>query len=57
MQEGHITASGETRGPGIQGGKEVILHPGDIVRIPAHVPHWVKLTPGTTTSYLVFKEK
>jgi mannose-6-phosphate isomerase-like protein (cupin superfamily) len=57
MQEGHITASGETRGPGIQGGKEVILRPGDIVRIPAHVPHWVKLTPGTTTSYLVFKEK
>lgn len=57
MQEGHITAPGETRAPSIQGGKEVVLHPGDIVHIPANIPHWVKLAPGTTTTYLVFKEK
>jgi mannose-6-phosphate isomerase-like protein (cupin superfamily) len=57
MQAGHVTAPGETRGPGIDGGKQVVLHAGDIVRIPANVPHWVKVAPGTTTTYLVFKEK
>jgi hypothetical protein len=48
---------GETLGSGIDGGKEVVLHVGDIVHIPANVPHWVKVAPGTTTTYLVFKEK
>jgi mannose-6-phosphate isomerase-like protein (cupin superfamily) len=57
MQEEHITAPGETRGPGLQGGKEVVLHPGDIAHIPANVPHWVKIAPGTTTTYLIVKEK
>ncbi len=57
MQAGNTTAPGEIRGPGIQGGKEVVLHAGDIVHIPANLPHWVKLAPGATTTYLVFKEK
>lgn len=48
---------GETLGSGIQGGKEVVLHPGDIAHIAANVPHLVKIAPGTTTTYLVFKEK
>jgi mannose-6-phosphate isomerase-like protein (cupin superfamily) len=48
---------GETLGASIDGGKEVVLHPGDIAHIPANIPHWVKLTPGATTTYLVFKEK
>jgi hypothetical protein len=48
---------GEVRGSSIQGGKEVVLHAGDIVHIPANLPHWVKVAPGTTTTYLVFKEK
>jgi hypothetical protein len=48
---------GETLGSGIEGGKETTLHAGDIVRIPAGIPHWVKVAPGTTTTYLVFKEK
>jgi mannose-6-phosphate isomerase-like protein (cupin superfamily) len=47
----------EIRGSGIQGGKEVVLHAGDIAHIPAGVPHWVKIAPGTTTTYLVIKEK
>jgi len=51
------TAPGETLGTNIEGGKETVLHAGDIVHIPAGVPHWVKIVPGTTTSYLVFKEK
>jgi hypothetical protein len=48
---------GETLGSGIEGGKEIVLHAGDIVHIPAGIPHWVKVAPGTTTTYLVFKEK
>jgi len=48
---------GETLGSGIDGGKEVILNAGDIVHIPAGIPHWVKLAPDTTSTYLVFKEK
>jgi hypothetical protein len=48
---------GETLGSGIEGGKEITLHAGDIVHIPAGFPHWVKVAPGTTTTYLVFKEK
>jgi hypothetical protein len=57
MQGGHTTAPGETRGPSVQGGKEVVLHTGDIAHIAANVPHWVKIAPGTTTTYLVVKEK
>ena len=48
---------GETLSSGIEGGKELTLHAGDIVLIPAGVPHWVKVAPGTSTTYLVFKEK
>jgi hypothetical protein len=48
---------GETLGSSIDGGKELLLHAGDIVHIPADIPHWIKLTPGATTTYLVFKEK
>jgi len=51
------TAEGETFGDSITGGTEITLHPGDIVHIPAGIPHWVKLAPGTTTAYIVFKEK
>ena len=48
---------GEFLGTTIQGGKEVVLHPGDTIHIPANVPHQVKLAPNTTAVYLVFKEK
>jgi mannose-6-phosphate isomerase-like protein (cupin superfamily) len=48
---------GETLGSSIDGGKEVVLHAGDIVHIPAGIPHWIKVATGTTTTYLVFKEK
>jgi mannose-6-phosphate isomerase-like protein (cupin superfamily) len=49
--------TGEFLGTGIQDGKEVVLHAGDIAHIPAGVPHQVKLAPNTTAVYLVFKEK
>ena len=48
---------GETLGLGIEGGKEVVLRAGDIIHIPAGILHWIKVAPGTTTTYLVFKEK
>jgi hypothetical protein len=48
---------GETRAASIEGGKEVVLHAGDIAHIPAGLPHWVKVEPGATTTYFVFKEK
>jgi len=51
------TAQGESLGTTIQGGKETPLHPGDIVHVPASIPHWIKLAPNTTFSYLIFKEK
>ncbi len=59
IQGGHPLPGqpGETRGPSLQGGKEITLHSGDTVHIPAGIPHWVKLAPGTTATYLVFKEK
>jgi hypothetical protein len=47
----------ELRGTGLEGGKEVTLHPGDIVQIPAGLPHWIKLAPYMSTTYIVFKEK
>jgi hypothetical protein len=61
MQQEHTNSGagrpGETVGSGIEGGKEVVLHAGDIAHIPAGLPHWFKVPPGTTTTYLVFKEK
>ena len=60
MQGEHPNATaapGETLGTSIQGGKETILHAGDIVHIPAGMPHQAKIAPGTTVTYLVFKEK
>jgi hypothetical protein len=51
------TSPGETLGTGIEGGKETVLHAGDIVHISAGIPHQIKLAPGSTTTYMVFKEK
>jgi hypothetical protein len=47
----------ELRAPALDGGQEITLHPGDIARIPANIPHWVKLAPNSTVTYLVFKQK
>jgi hypothetical protein len=59
IKDGHALPNqpGETRGPSIEGGKEIIMHPGDVAHIPATLPHWVKLAPNTTCTYIVFKEK
>jgi mannose-6-phosphate isomerase-like protein (cupin superfamily) len=57
MQGDRTTAPGEIRGSGIEGGKEIVLHTGDIAHIPAGIPHQVKLAPNTTVTYIAFKEK
>jgi len=49
------TAPGETRGSGIKGGTEVKLGPGDVLHIPAKVPHQMKLAAGTQVTYFVTK--
>ena len=48
---------GEFRGASIEGGTEHVLHPGDLLRVPAGVPHWTVLKPGETVRYLAVKEK
>ena len=45
----------EVRGPSIDGGEIKQLGPGDIVHIPANIPHQLKITPGTKFTYLVVK--
>jgi mannose-6-phosphate isomerase-like protein (cupin superfamily) len=48
-------ASGETHGTSIQNGTSQSLAKGDVVHIPAGVPHQMLLTPGDTLSYFVVK--
>jgi mannose-6-phosphate isomerase-like protein (cupin superfamily) len=56
-EHSNVGQPGESLAASIEGGKEVTLHPGDIAHVPAGVPHWVKIAPGTTATYIVFKEK
>ena len=53
--DGKTTGPGETRGAAIKGGTEVKLGPGDILHIPAKVPHQMKLAPGSQVTYFVAK--
>ena len=53
--DGKTTAPGEIRGPSIKGGTEVKLGPGDVLHIPAKVPHQMKLDPGAQVTYFVTK--
>jgi quercetin dioxygenase-like cupin family protein len=48
---------GEFHSATMEGGTAQVLHAGDLMHIPASVSHWVKLSPGDTASYLVFKEE
>lgn len=49
------TAPGEMRGPSIRGGTEAKLGAGDVLHIPAKVPHQMILAPGATVTYFVTK--
>jgi len=48
-------APGELRGHSVTGGKEQRVARGDILRIPAGVPHWVRSIKGKEIVYLVVK--
>lgn len=49
------TAPNEVRGDAIQGGSRHALGAGDLVHIPAGVPHQLLLTPGKTFTYIAIK--
>ncbi len=53
--EGKTTTPGEIRGASIKGGTEVLLGPGDVLHIPAKVPHLMKLARGKKVTYFVAK--
>jgi mannose-6-phosphate isomerase-like protein (cupin superfamily) len=49
------TAPNEIQGSGIEGGQRRSVSPGDIIQIPAGLPHQFLLAPGTQITYLVVK--
>jgi mannose-6-phosphate isomerase-like protein (cupin superfamily) len=55
MVGGKTTAEGELRGDSIEGGKETKLTKGDIVHIPANIPHQLVLAKGDTFQYFIVK--
>jgi mannose-6-phosphate isomerase-like protein (cupin superfamily) len=55
MVNGKSTGPGEVRGDSIQDGKETKLKKGDIVHIPANIPHQLMLTKGDTFQYFIVK--
>jgi mannose-6-phosphate isomerase-like protein (cupin superfamily) len=55
MAGGATTAPGELRGASIQDGKQTKLQKGDIVHIPANIPHQLMLPKGSTLKYFIIK--
>lgn len=55
LVDGKTTAPNEMRAASIKGGMEKALAAGDIVTIPAKLPHQVKLTVGKEFTYFVVK--
>src|SRR5690242_17855048 len=49
------TAPNEIRGPSINGGEEKKLGAGDVVHIPAKIPHQLLVDPGKQVTYAVVK--
>lgn len=55
MVDAKTTEPHEMRGPSIAGGTERRLAAGDVVTIPAKLPHQMKLDPGKEITYFVVK--
>jgi mannose-6-phosphate isomerase-like protein (cupin superfamily) len=51
------TQPNEIRGTSIKGGVEKKIGPGDILTIPAKMPHQITLEPGKELSYVAIKVK
>ena len=52
-----MVRDGETTGSGLEGGKPQSITVGDVVIVPAGVPHQLLISPGTLYSALVAKIK
>jgi mannose-6-phosphate isomerase-like protein (cupin superfamily) len=52
---GKTTEPGQMRGDSIKGGTEVVLGPGDVIHIPAKVPHLMKVAQGKAMTYFIAK--
>jgi glc operon protein GlcG len=50
---GKSTKPGQWLGTDIQGGESRHLVPGDVIVVPAGVPHWFKEVPGQVSYYVV----
>jgi len=50
---GRTTAPGQVRGQSIQGGETQHVTKGDVMVIPAGIPHWFKEVPSTVSYYVV----
>jgi mannose-6-phosphate isomerase-like protein (cupin superfamily) len=55
MVNGKTTGAGEVRGDSIKGGQEAKLKKGDIIHIPANIPHQLVLAKGDTFQYFIVK--
>jgi mannose-6-phosphate isomerase-like protein (cupin superfamily) len=53
MLESKLTAPGQYRGSGLRGGTEHHLTKGDVMVIPAGVPHWFKTVSEPIEYYVV----
>jgi len=53
MVGGHVTAPGQQRGKDMSGGQTYHLSKGDVIVIPAGIPHWFKEVPQSITYYVV----
>jgi mannose-6-phosphate isomerase-like protein (cupin superfamily) len=53
MVGGKVTAPGQSRGTDIQGGRSQHLAKGDVMVIPAGIPHWFKEVPQSISYYVV----
>ncbi|HEV8336133.1 MAG TPA: hypothetical protein VGR67_06955 [Candidatus Polarisedimenticolia bacterium] len=52
---GQETEPGELRGRGVSGGDRRPIHGGEVVVIPAGVPHWISAVDGKEIVYLIVK--
>ena len=55
MVDGKNRSETEMTATSITGGTDVKVSAGDIVTIPAKMPHWMKLDPGKEITYFVVK--
>ena len=55
LEEPKTESAGELRGRGISGGVEHHVAPGDVLTVPAGVPHWVSKISSKEIVYLMVK--